>query len=724
MHPSSGQLAKSGIETKAMTQLYRGFSQVFRLNLGGNVDGIGQQRHLATLSTSAAHVAALLCQNVPLDEVVGALRLAFYCPERGLGGWWQGVPVRHLVHPMLLLQVLPLVPGRAPGLFVGARHGGNISGLGVATVGLQSIPCGVDVVFLELLLKSVVSVEQLQLILAFQETRSQRDTKLILLHRELEGDGSTHDLLELVEESRNLHPSSTSLVGANSLHLAQGAAELREKEGLLEVLEVLADVLVGRVLEVVHTGRVEVLLVAPRVHVQAVGVHGIVVALQGASKVLRDLSAIAAHVHVRVHQGDSAHGAAAVRLVVVDVSSEGLHTRERGIAVLVVHRHLVRDDEHEHVGVLAELLHNELCTCEDVHTDVTVLVDVHVVAIRARESRQVAPVHSGQRDDDVQAQVSTLLHELGVRIGRVDVVQADGVGTHGSNSFEIRSPLGLQLVRGHVGGVGKPWERGRSSLAGVRPWAFRDATVVDVPWVVSDALGEEALSSGCIVEEVSLDDDRGDGPVHRCRGAEGRGGCGASARRCGVFDCGVGLWGVVLTCFDLGLGLLVIVVIIVIVVIVVVIIVVIIVVVLALLLLAGSLGLRFFVSGGIHFGAWGHSPILHLVNTILLRHVWGDFDTAPGPSILGIVIVVQPLLAVWPALGVGVILLEAGVASRRTAPSFQAIAPRRGACISTRRLVDLICSGLKLTHLLQPRSPQLSSIQSAILRVRSIALVV
>mmetsp|Transcript_6820 Transcript_6820/g.20692 ORF Transcript_6820/g.20692 Transcript_6820/m.20692 type:complete len:342 (+) Transcript_6820:266-1291(+) len=314
---------------------------------------------------------------------------------------------------------------------------GHLVGLGReprTACDLGAIPPLRDVMSLELPLEREVAVQQVRRILVRcirGEARCQRESILVGLHRELERDGPTQDFTELMvlEKGLDVGPRSSADVRARRQEGAGVAAELAENKRLREVLELCVDRPVGRVPKVVLALSVQVLLVAVRVHIQAVGVDGVVLILKLARQIFHDRTA--ARVRSGVEEGHSPHGRPAVGLVPVDVPRQGLDAREGCPALGICNCHLVGDCEHQRVVVLAELLYDELRAREHIGADVAVAFDVRCVAGGAGHARrQVAPVVPGQRHDHVEAQLGSFCHEIRVRDVGVDVVEPNGIRTH------------------------------------------------------------------------------------------------------------------------------------------------------------------------------------------------------------------------------------------------------------------------------------------------------
>ena len=155
--------------------------------------------------------------------------------------------------------------------------------------------------------------------------------------------------------------------------------------------------------------------------------------------------------------------------------------------------------------ILAELIHDELGRSQQVQAHMTIVGEVCMIALWARKGWQEAPVTPSQWYQDVNAQGCCLLHELPVRLLWVDVVEADGVSTKVLDQGQVLRELVCHLVRCWVAIVRQGRELWGTSLA-LRLVGSKNLTIVAVPGIVGNTLGEEALARG-IEEHVALNDN-------------------------------------------------------------------------------------------------------------------------------------------------------------------------------------------------------------------------
>ena len=145
--------------------------------------------------------------------------------------------------------------------------------------------------------------------------------------------------------------------------------------------------------------------------------------------------------------------------------------------------------------MLAELVHDELRGSQQIEAHVAVVWEVFIVALRAGKGWQEPPVSSCQRHQNIDAQGGSLLHELPVRFLGVDVVKADGVGSKLLDQRQILRELVCHLVGRWVAVVWQGRELRGPGLA-VGLVTSKHLPIVAVPWVVGNALCEEALAVG------------------------------------------------------------------------------------------------------------------------------------------------------------------------------------------------------------------------------------
>mmetsp|Transcript_60660 Transcript_60660/g.109296 ORF Transcript_60660/g.109296 Transcript_60660/m.109296 type:complete len:261 (-) Transcript_60660:258-1040(-) len=253
-------------------------------------------------------------------------------------------------------------------------------------------------------LQGIEAGKQAHFCLALQEARRQHDAKLILLHRVLKGNRPTQDLRHFLEHVRHIRPSTALGIGAGRLKHSCVAAKFSEEQRLVVATKVVQHSLIGRVPEIHPLVLVKIILIAPGIHIETIGINGVVWTFELTGHVFCDDASVwSTHVHVCINQGHTSHTLSTRCLIAVNVTRQRLYAGVGSKAILIIYWQLICHHEHERVCILAELLHDQLGARQQVDAHVAVALQHFLVAVRARKSRQEPPVHPRQGHQDVDS---------------------------------------------------------------------------------------------------------------------------------------------------------------------------------------------------------------------------------------------------------------------------------------------------------------------------------